>query len=72
MGILCLHFASIALQVLGYPDQALARSQEALALAEALSHPFILAQEPPPVPFSISCAGKAGPRKRGRRPPLPW
>ncbi|MGH8563439.1 MAG: hypothetical protein ACREXW_04870 [Gammaproteobacteria bacterium] len=45
MGILCLHLASVALQVLGYPDQALARSQEALALAEALSHPFILTHE---------------------------
>jgi predicted ATPase len=31
--------------VLGYPDQALARSREAQALAEALSHPFTLAEE---------------------------
>jgi predicted ATPase len=45
IGILCLHYARLALQVLGYPDQALAHSQEALALAEALSHPFILAHE---------------------------
>ncbi|MCA1852508.1 MAG: hypothetical protein LC647_08985, partial [Beggiatoa sp.] len=45
MGILCLHYARVALQVLGYPDQALARSQEALTLAEALSHPLILAHE---------------------------
>jgi predicted ATPase len=45
MGVMCLHFASVALQVLGYPDQALARSQEALALAEALPHPFTLALE---------------------------
>jgi tetratricopeptide (TPR) repeat protein len=44
-GVMCLHYARVALQVLGYPDQALARSQEALALAEALSHPFTLAQE---------------------------
>ena len=43
MGVLCLHFARFALQVLGYPDQALARGREALALAEALSHPFTLA-----------------------------
>ena len=45
MGCTCLHFARFALQVLGYPDQALARSQEALALAEALSHPYTLAHE---------------------------
>jgi predicted ATPase len=45
IGILFPHYARLALQVLGYPDQALARSQEALALAEALSHPFTLAHE---------------------------
>ncbi|MGH8569302.1 MAG: hypothetical protein ACREXU_15160, partial [Gammaproteobacteria bacterium] len=45
IGIMCLHFARVALQVLGYPDQALASSRESLALAEALSHPFILAEE---------------------------
>jgi DNA-binding winged helix-turn-helix (wHTH) protein len=45
VGVLCLHYARLALQVLGYPDQALARSREALALAEALSHPFTLAHE---------------------------
>jgi predicted ATPase len=31
------------LQMLGYPDQALKRSQEALALARELAHPFSLA-----------------------------
>jgi DNA-binding winged helix-turn-helix (wHTH) protein/predicted ATPase len=45
MGVMCLHYARVALQVLGYPDQALARSREAQALAEALSHPFTLARE---------------------------
>jgi predicted ATPase len=45
IGILFPHYARLALQVLGYPDQAPARSQEALALAEALSHPFTLAHE---------------------------
>jgi predicted ATPase len=45
MGVMCLHYARVALQVLGYPDQALASSREALALAEALSHPYTLAQE---------------------------
>ena len=44
VGCSCLHYARFALQVLGYPDQALARGEEALALAEALSHPFTLAR----------------------------
>ena len=39
----CLSYAAWALWYLGYPDQALKRSQEALALAEGLSHPFSLA-----------------------------
>ena len=30
------------LWVLGYPDQAVQRSQEALTMAHALAHPFIL------------------------------
>jgi predicted ATPase len=38
----CLSFLSWTLWYLGYPDQALKRSQEALALAEGLSHPFSL------------------------------
>jgi tetratricopeptide (TPR) repeat protein len=42
MGVMCLHYARVALQVLGYADQALVSSREALALAEALSHPFSL------------------------------
>ena len=33
----------VALWLLGYPDQALQRSQEALTLAQELSHPFSLA-----------------------------
>jgi predicted ATPase len=39
----CLSYASWTLWHLGYPDQALKRSQEALALAEELPHPFSLA-----------------------------
>ncbi len=41
--VLCLSFASWTLWDLGYPDQALKRSHEALALAEKLSHSFSLA-----------------------------
>jgi adenylate cyclase len=39
----CLTWLSWALWAMGYPDQALQRSREALALAEELSHPFTLA-----------------------------
>src|SRR5260221_4404188 len=39
----CLSFAAWTLWQLGYPDQALKRNQEALALAEELSLPFTLA-----------------------------
>ena len=35
--------AASALWYLGYPDQALKRSHEALTLAQELSHPFSLA-----------------------------
>jgi predicted ATPase len=39
----CLSWESYTLWHLGYPEQALKRSQEAIALAEELSHPFSLA-----------------------------
>ncbi|MBI3301580.1 MAG: AAA family ATPase, partial [Deltaproteobacteria bacterium] len=42
-GVVCLSFAAWAVWVLGYPDQALERSREALSLALELSHPFSLA-----------------------------
>ncbi|HEV8712154.1 MAG TPA: hypothetical protein VGX03_04915, partial [Candidatus Binatia bacterium] len=38
-----LSYAALALWMLGYPDQALKRSQEAFTLAQELSHPFSLA-----------------------------
>ena len=42
-GMNCLSLGAYALWMLGYPDQALKRSHEALALAQELSHPFSLA-----------------------------
>jgi predicted ATPase len=42
-GVFCLSWTTHVLWSLGYPDQALKRSQEALALAQELSHPFSLA-----------------------------
>ncbi len=41
-GVVCLSRAAWALWWLGYPDQALARSQEAVALARRLSNPYSL------------------------------
>ncbi len=42
-GVTCLSYSSLVLWVLGYPNQALKRSQEALTLARKLDHPFTLA-----------------------------
>jgi predicted ATPase len=42
-GVWCLASASLTLWCLGYPAQAVRRSQEALALARALAHPYSLA-----------------------------
>jgi len=42
-GVAGLSYAAWTLWQLGYPDQALKRGSEALALAQALSHPFSLA-----------------------------
>ena len=43
-GVCCRDFGALALWLLGYPDQALKRSHDALALAEELSHPLTLAE----------------------------
>jgi predicted ATPase len=42
-GMGCRAYAALVLWVLGYPDQALQQGQEALTLAQALTHPFSLA-----------------------------
>jgi TOMM system kinase/cyclase fusion protein len=42
-GMSCLSFGALTLWHLGYPDQALNRSQEAVTLAQRASHPFSLA-----------------------------
>jgi class 3 adenylate cyclase/predicted ATPase len=43
-GVACLSHVAWVMWSLGYPDQALKKSQEALAIAQELSHPFSLAQ----------------------------
>ncbi|MBI3796864.1 MAG: AAA family ATPase [Deltaproteobacteria bacterium] len=42
-GVVCLSLGAWVLWLLGYPDQALRRGQEALTLAQEISHPFSLA-----------------------------
>jgi predicted ATPase len=39
-GVACRIYAAVTLWLLGYPEQALARLHETLALAHALSHPY--------------------------------
>jgi tetratricopeptide (TPR) repeat protein len=41
-GVACHYYAAVTLWWLGYPDQALQRSHEALTLAQELAHPFSL------------------------------
>jgi len=41
-GVVCRSFSALAHWFLGYPDQALRRSHEAVTLAQELSHPFSL------------------------------
>jgi predicted ATPase len=41
--LICLSYAAMTLFHLGYPDQALKRGNQAIALARGLSHPFSLA-----------------------------
>ncbi len=42
-GVACRSYAAVTLWWLGYPDQALQRSHEALTLAREVAHPFSLA-----------------------------
>ena len=58
-----------SLWLLGYPDQAVASSQAALALAQQLAHPFSLAVPWPGRPCSITAGAKRRSPKSGRRPP---
>jgi tetratricopeptide (TPR) repeat protein len=41
-GVMCRAYAGVTLWYLGYPDQALQQSHEALTLARELAHPFSL------------------------------
>ena len=50
-GVVCRSWAALTLWSLGYPDQALRCSREALTLAQELAHPFSLA-------YALCFAGK--------------
>src|SRR5262249_23774913 len=43
-GVACLAYAGLTLWLLGYPEQALARANAALTLAQNLEHPYTLAR----------------------------
>src|SRR5262249_28539239 len=59
-GVFCLSWTAHALWFLGYADQALKRSHEALALAQEMSHPFSLA-------LALDCATMLHQFCRGRQ-----
>src|SRR5262249_8252513 len=55
-GVHCLSYLGRLLWLLGYPNQALKRSQEALTLARELVHPFSLAfASTPAIWVSLRC-----------------
>ncbi|KPK03444.1 MAG: hypothetical protein AMJ64_15645, partial [Betaproteobacteria bacterium SG8_39] len=43
LGVGCRSYSALSLWMLGFPDQALGRGQDALAMAHELSHPFSVA-----------------------------
>ena len=63
VGVTSLSRDSWALWYLGYPDQALARSQEAVTLAHQIAHPLSLSFTWAKRPSSISSAAKDMPPK---------
>ena len=70
-GVRCLAVAAKALWCLGYPAQAVRRSQEALALAQALAHPLAWRWPSTVRPSCITAAGSASGPGAGRGPPDP-
>ena len=70
-GVSCLAFGAVALWLLGYPDQAVQRSREAVARGGELGEPStacpgsVLCRGAP----SLSSRGAGGP---GTLPPRPW
>ena len=67
-GAVCLCRAAGTLWYLGYPDQALARGQEALALAQELAHPFSLAYVLRWLAWLATSRRESRPSRSGRTP----
>ena len=65
-GVNCLSYMAWTLWTLGYPDQALKKGDEAVALAQALSHPFSLAFAEGLSAISVNLGGKHAQLKRLR------
>ena len=59
LGVSCRRRAALTLWYLGYPEQALERSHESIALAQELAHPYSLAYG------ALLCCGAALPAPRG-------
>jgi class 3 adenylate cyclase/predicted ATPase len=59
-GVICHSFAAWALWSLGYPEQGLTRSQEAVTLGQQIAHPFSLS-------FALSCAAQFHQHRREGR-----
>ena len=66
-GVACRAYAAWTLWLLGYPEQALARLHEALALAHELSHPFSLAYARCWAAYGLSVSPGRASRARARR-----
>ena len=67
-GVRCLAFAALTLWCLGAPTQALRRSQEALALAQALPVPRVWRWLGTAQPTCIIAAARRQRSRRRRRP----
>ena len=57
-GVCCRMQTAHSLWLLGYPDQAVASIQAALALAQQLAHPLSLTWPCAGLPCCITCAGR--------------
>ena len=58
-GVVCLALSAWAVWLLGYPDTALARMEEALALAQRLSHPHTVAMATQNFTMTLQFRGEA-------------
>jgi predicted ATPase len=68
LGVWCLSYVAWHHWLLGYPEQALTRSHEALTLAQELSHPHSLRLLSTMRPSCIATAGRGTLPRSGQRP----